>query len=197
MTSSIVWCFSFQFLISFSGFLPRSAHQQEKANWSLSSGLQRKKMWNSWVTLVHFWIWFYYCFAEEQIFTIYSHFFYYLLQQSREVGIPSCLLIHVRASGTLVTLKETGGTGSTLRTVETRWTFTATWQLAEVRSTPKKSEIVSNYSSFKLLLRFWLTYIPRLILYKQLPLSNLKTFNVNCTDIVWERDSRRRSSSFF
>ena len=133
----------------------------------------------------------------EQIFTIYGHLFYYLLQQSREVGIPSCLLIHVRASGTLVTLKETGGTGSTLRTVETRWTFTATWQLTEVRSTPKKSEIVSNYSSFKLLLRFWLTYIPRLILYKQLPLSNLKTFNVNCTDIVRERDSRRCSSSFF
>ena len=116
-----------------------------------------------------------------------SHLFYYQLQQ----------IIHVRASGTLVTLKETEGTGSTLRTGETRWTFTATWQLTEVRSAPKKSEIVSNYSSFKLLFRFWLNYIPQLILYKQLPLSNLKTSNVNCTDIVWERDSRRRSSSFF
>ena len=161
----------------------------------MSSGLQRGKMWNSWVTLVYFWIWFYYCLAEEQIFTIYS-LFYYLLQQS-EAGIPSCLLIPVRASGTLVALKETGGTGSTLRTVETRWKFTATWQLTEVRSAPKKSEIVSNYSSFKLLFRFWLNYIPRLILYKQRPLSNSKTFNVKCTDIVWERVSRRRSSSFF
>ena len=179
-----------------SQFSCQSAHQEEETNWSLSSGLQRKKMWNSWVTLVYFQIWFYYCLTEEQIFTICSHLFYYLLQQS-EVGIPSSLLIHVRASGTLVTLKETGGTGSTLRTVETRWTFTATWQLTEVRSAPKKSEIVSNYSSFKLLFRFWSDYIPRLILYKQLPLSNLKAFNVNCTDIVWERVSRRRSSSFF
>ena len=118
---------------------------------------------------------------------MYSHLFYYQLQQ----------IIHVRASGTLVTLKETGGTGSTLRTAETYWTFTATWQLTEVRSAPKKYEIVSNYSSFKLLFRFWLNYIPRFILYKQLPLSNLKTSNVNCRDIVWERDSRKRSSSFF
>ena len=55
----------------------------------------------------------------EQICTIYNHLFYYLLQQS-EVGIPSSPLIPVRASWTLVTLKETGGTGSTLRTVETR-----------------------------------------------------------------------------
>ena len=162
----------------------------------MSSGLHRKKMWNSWVTLVYFWIWFYNSFTAEWIFTIYSHLFYYLLQQS-EVGIPSCLLIHVRASGTLVALKETGGTGSTPTTVETRWKFTATWQLTEVRSAPKISEIVSNYSSFKLLFRFWLNYIPRPILYKQLPLSNLKTSNVNCTDIIWERDSRRCSSSFF
>ena len=62
-----------------------------------------------------------------------SHLFYYLMQQG-QVGIPRTLLIPVRASGTLVTLKETGGTGSTLRTVETRWMFTATWQLTEVRS---------------------------------------------------------------
>ena len=149
----------------------------------MSSGLQRKKMWNSWVTLVNVSIWLYDYLTAEQIFTINSHLFYYLLQQG-EAGIPRTLLIPVRASGTLVTLKETGGTGSTLRTVETRWTFTATWQLTEVRSAPKKSEIVSNYSSFKLLFRFWLNYIPRLILYKQLPLSNWKTFNVNCTDIV-------------
>ena len=58
-------------------------------------------------------------FTAEEIFTIYSDLFYFLLQQS-EAGIPSSLLIPVRASGTLVTPKETGGTGSTLRTVETR-----------------------------------------------------------------------------
>ena len=137
----------------------------------------------------------FYCLTEEQIFTIYS-MFYYLLQQS-EAGIPSCLLIPVRASGTLVALKETGGTGSTLRTVETRWKFTATWQLTEVRSAPKKSEIVSNYSSFKLLFRFWLNYIPRLILYKQLPLSNWKTFNVNCTDIFLGGTAKGAVAIFF
>ena len=113
----------------------------------------------------NFSIWLYDYHTAEQIFTINSHLFYYLLQQG-EAGIPRTLLIPVRASGTLVTLKETGGTGSTLRTVETRWKFTATWQLTEVRSAPKKSEIVSNYSSFKLLFRFWLNYIPRLTIIK-------------------------------
>ena len=115
-----------------------------------------------------------------------------MLQQS-EVGIPSSLLIHVRASGTLVTLKETGGTGSTLRTVETRWTFTVTWQLTAVRSVPKKSEIVSNYSSFKLLFRFWLNYIPRLILYKQLPLSNLTSI----VQISFERGTAEGAVALF
>ena len=69
------------------------------------------------------------------------------------------------------------------------------WRRWDLRQ--KKTEIVSNYSSFKLLFRFWLNYIPQRIFYKQLPLSNLKTSNVNCRDIVWERDSRKRSSSFF
>ena len=146
---------SFQCVIFLSGFLPRFAHQQEETNWSLSFGLQRKKMWNSWVTLVNFSIWLYDYHTAEQIFTINSHLFYYLLQQG-EAGIPRTLLIPVRASGTLVTLKETGGTGSTLRKVEPHWKFTVTWQLMEVRSAPKKSEIVSNYNSFKVLFRFWL-----------------------------------------
>ena len=103
----------------------------------------------------NFSIWLYDYHTAEQIFTINSHLFYYLLQQG-EAGIPRTLLIPVRASGTLVTLKETGGTGSTLSKVEPHWKFTVTWQLMEVRSAPKKFEIVSNYNSFKVLFRFWL-----------------------------------------
>ena len=121
--------------------LPTNKKKQPQPDYKqTSAGLQRKKIWNSWVTLVYL-IWFYNCFTAEWIFTIYSHLFYYLLQQG-QVGIPRTLLIPVRASGTLVTLKETGGTGSTLRTVETRWTFTATWQLTEVRSDLEKLKLL-------------------------------------------------------
>ena len=50
--------------------MPRFAHQQEETSstglQTTSSGLQRKKIWNSWVTLVY-WIWFYNCFTAEWI----------------------------------------------------------------------------------------------------------------------------------
>ena len=46
------------------------------------------------------------------IYHIQSFFSFHYLLQKGEVGIPSSLLIPVRASGTLVTLKETGATGS-------------------------------------------------------------------------------------
>ena len=70
-----------------------------------------------------------------------------------------------------------------------------TWQLTEVRSAPKKSEIVSNYYSFKhFSVSDWPKYFG-LFFTTRYHYQVWKTLDVNCTDIVWVRDSRTRSSS--
>ena len=57
----------------------------------------------------------------------------FCFQSKQKVGTLIMLLIPVRTSGTLEILKETGSTGSTLRTMETLWKYIVTWLLTEVR----------------------------------------------------------------
>ena len=59
-------------------------------------------------------------FGTSQILTIFlSLFLSFCVQSKQKVGTLIMLLIPVRTSGTLGILKETGSTGSTLRTMET------------------------------------------------------------------------------
>ena len=74
-----------------------------------------------------------------QILTIFlSLSLSFCFQLKQKVGTLIMLLIPVRTSGTLGILKETGSTGSTLRTMETLWKYTVTWQLTKVRSRGNK-----------------------------------------------------------